>query len=104
MKINIKLLAIFLAIALVLIEAYLITSSVLDKNNENNQIQSFCTQKCGYEPSAQMWQFSGDSGIKGFTTKEGCFGYCSKVKMGFAYILESSVADFLGSVKNIFKR
>lgn len=95
MKINIKFIAIFLAIALVLIEAYLITSSILDKVNENNAIQSYCGIKCDYNPISFLWEFSGDNYIKGFTTRQECFNYCSQVKQGFAASLLNSFLDII---------
>lgn len=88
---------IFLAIALVLIEGYLIASYILDKINNNNEIQSYCGVKCDYNPSTLAWEFSGDSYTKGFTTREECFNYCSKVKQGFT-------ASLLNSVLKIFKK
>ena len=97
MKMNIKSIAIFLAIALVLIEAYLITSSILDKVNENNAIQSYCGIKCDYNPRSFLWEFSGENYTKGFTTEAECFNYCSKVKQGFT-------ASLLNSILNIIKK
>lgn len=95
MKINIKIIAIFLAIALVVIEVYLITSSLLDKVNQNNAIQSYCGIKCDYNPNSFLWEFSGDNFTKGFTTRQECFKYCSDVKQGFA-------ASLLNSILNLF--
>jgi len=97
MKINIKLLAIILAIALVLFEAYLIASYILDKTNKNNEVQSYCVIKCDYNQSSLLWEFSGDTFTKGFTTKEECFNYCSKVKQGFT-------ASLLNSILNLIKK
>ena len=95
MKINIKLLAILLAFALVLIEVYLITSSILDKVNENNAVQSYCGIKCEYNPASFLWEFSGENFTKGFTTREECFNYCSKVKQGFTASLLNSILDII---------
>jgi len=97
MEKKIKLLAFFLAFALVLIECYLIASSALDSINTNNELQSYCGQKCDYNPDSLMWEFSSDTITKGFTTRNECFGYCSKVKEGYA-------ASLLNSVLNIFKK
>jgi len=97
MKLNIKLIAIFLATALVLIEGYLITSSILDKINQDNKIQSYCGLKCEYNPDSFLWEFSGNSYTKGFTTRTECFNYCSKVKQGF-------VASLLNSILEIIER
>jgi len=97
MKINFKIISIFLAIALVLIEVYLIASSITDKTKENNQIQSFCSIKCEYNPSSLLWEFTGETYTKGFTTRQECFNYCAQVKQGFA-------ASFLNAFSNIFKK
>ena len=96
MKINIKLLAIFLAIALILIEGYLIASYMLDKANTKNEIQSYCGLKCSYNSGSLTWEFSGETFTKGFTTREECFNYCSKSRQGFT-------ASILNSILNIFK-
>jgi hypothetical protein len=106
MKTIIKLLAVILAVALVLIETYLIISSIIDKNNENNQIQSFCAIKCDYNPSSLLWEFSGDTATRGFTTRDECFSYCSKVKQGFAFnfIQKYNTASIINAVKKIFGR
>ena len=97
MKFNIKIIAIFLAVALVLIEGYLIASSVLDKINNDTQIQNFCSAKCDYNPDSFLWEFSNDTTTKGFTTRDECFKYCSQVKQGFA-------ASLLNSVFNLIKK
>lgn len=94
---KIKIIAIFLAIALVLIEGYLITSSILEKVNDDNQIQNFCQAKCNYNPASFLWEFSGETYTKGFTTRQECFYHCAKVKQGFA-------ASFLGAILNFFKK
>jgi len=94
-----KVLVISLAVVLVLIELYLIASSVIDKNKETNQIQSFCSARCKYDPSSFLWEFSGDTFTKGFTTRDECFNYCSKAKQGFVYnFLENATA----SINRIF--
>ncbi len=97
MKFKIKSLAISLVAALVLIEGYLIVSSILDNYNENNQTQNYCVQKCDYNPSSFLWEFTGDNFTKGFKTREECFNYCTKVKQGFVYYYNSATAS-LGSV------
>ncbi|MCX6722647.1 MAG: hypothetical protein NT094_01090 [Candidatus Staskawiczbacteria bacterium] len=97
MKINIKILAIILVIILILIEGYLITSYILDEANTNNELQNYCGAKCSYSPSSLMWEFSGETFTKGFTTKEECFNYCSKVKQGFA-------ASLLEAILNLTKK
>jgi hypothetical protein len=86
-----------LAAALVLIEVYLITSSILDKTNENNQIQVYCGEKCNYNPDSLLWEFTGENFTKGYTTRQECFNYCSKVKQGFA-------ASILDAIFGAFKR
>jgi hypothetical protein len=91
MKIKIKIVAIFLAIALVLIEGYLIASSILDKANENNAVQTYCSVKCEYNPATFLWEFTGDNYTKGFTTRNECFKHCSDVKLGFTASLLNSV-------------
>ena len=97
MKLNIKVISIFLVVALILIECYLIVSSAIDSNNQNNNIQDYCSIKCNYDPGSLMWEFSGDTYSKGFTTKEECFSYCSKVRQGFT-------ASLLNAFLNIIKK
>ena len=97
MKINLKTVGIFLAITLVIMEGYLIVSSVLEKVNNDNQLSDFCSAKCDYNPSSLLWEFSADTVSKGFTTREECFSYCSKVEQGFA-------ASVLNSILNIIKK
>lgn len=96
MKINIKILAIILVIILILIEVYLIATYILDKSATKNEIQNYCGVKCSYNPSSLNWEFSGDTFTKGFTTKEECFNYCSKIKQGFT-------ASFLNSILDLIK-
>jgi hypothetical protein len=91
-------------LALVVIEGYLITTSVLDKISQDKSVQSFCVQKCNFNQTSSFWEFSGENAIKGFTTKDECFNYCSKVKMGFAYILKDYASAFLGAISSIFKK
>ena len=101
MKINIKIIAIFLALALVLIETYLIASSIVESSNTNSQIQSYCSEKCDYNPGSFLWEFSSDTYTKGFTTREECFNFCSKAKQGFVYnFLQSSTA----SLESVFEK
>jgi len=93
-----------LIIGLILVAGYLTYSLVSASLAQQRDVNSFCAQKCSYNPSSLFWEFSGDNGTKGFTTKDECFSYCSKVKLGFAYVLESSAADFLGAVENVFRK
>ena len=103
---KIKYLAIFLAIALVVIEIYLITSSIIDKYNNENIIRSYCETKCVYNPASFLWEFSGENIMKGYTTREECFVYCGKVKQGFVFnfIENFNYASVLDSIKNIFSK
>ena len=92
-----RILVICLISALVLIEGYLIISSYAEKREEGNKIQIFCQAKCKYNPGSFLWEFSGDTYVKGFTTREECFNHCSKVKQGF-------VASILNGLVNLIKR
>jgi len=93
---KIKIILIFLVFSLVLIEVYLIASSVLDKVDLNNKIQSFCGEKCDYNPSSLLWEFSGETFTKGFTTRNECFNYCSRVKQGFTASIFSAILGIFG--------
>lgn len=85
MKTTIKIMSLIVAFMLVLIEAYLITSSIIEKNNEAKAIEFYCQERCDYNPANLLWEFSGESIEKGFTTKDECLNYCSRIKQGFVY-------------------
>jgi len=75
----------FLVLALVVGEGYLIISLALEGMNQEKAVQTFCNNRCSYNPNSSFWEFAGDYSTKGFTTQDECFNYCSKVKMGLAY-------------------
>jgi len=87
-----------LAVGLVCLGIYLVFDLVSSDIAQKQDVQNFCTQKCGYNPSSLYWEFAGDNGVKGFTTKTECFSYCSKTKMGFAYnLIVGSYASLMSS-------
>jgi hypothetical protein len=89
---------------LICVETYLIASSIIEKSKQEKDVHDFCIAKCNFNQSTSYWEFSGENGIKGFTTENECFNYCSKVKMGFAYALQDFAASVLDSIKNIFQK
>ena len=96
---NWKIATMFLLVtALILIEGYLITSSIIDKEKEKKETQEFCQRKCDYNKDSFAWEFSGETVTKGFTTKEECFNYCGKVRLGFV----ASIYDGFIYVFSIF--
>ena len=89
-----------MALSLVLIEVYLIASSIIEKNNEAKVLESYCKARCDYNPENLLWEFSGDGITKGFTTENECFNYCSLVKQGYVYtILKEYGTAALGQIK-----
>jgi hypothetical protein len=96
-----KLLIFIVVVGLVVFEAYLIASSIIDKSNQQKDIQDFCATQCKYNPNNFYYEFHGDNATKGFTTKDECLSYCAKARMGFVYLLTQNAAAFL---TNIFDR
>lgn len=92
-----------IAIILVCAAGYLIYDLASENLAQKKDVQSFCTIKCNYNPTSFYWEFSADNGKKGFTTEDECFNYCSKVRMGFAYVLKEYGTAFLSSFGGIFK-
>jgi hypothetical protein len=87
-----------LVIALILIAGYLAFSLISENIAQKQDVQNFCSQKCSYNPSSLFWEFSGDNGTKGFTTKNECFGYCSQARQGFVYrFISESYASLVAS-------
>lgn len=100
---KLKLLAFFLVIVLILIEGYLVSSSILEHYSEKKDVQTFCQIKCSYNQGSYLWEFVGETVSKGFTTKDECFNYCEKVRRGFIYAIVKDGSDFVGGLLNGFK-
>ena len=62
---------------------------------EKKEIETSCQLKCAYNSNSYFWEFSGESAIRGFTTKEECFNYCYKKEQGFAYFFTGFVPAYL---------
>jgi hypothetical protein len=93
-----KIIKFFLVIGLVCFAGYLIFDLVSGDIAQKEAVQNYCTEKCNYNSTSLFWEFSKDNGVKGFTTKDECFNYCSKVKMGFAYaFIQESYASLTSS-------
>lgn len=93
-----KIIVFFVVAALVLIEGYLIVTSVSDSIKEEKEIQSFCEAKCAYSENSYFWEFSGESATRGFTTKNECLNYCQRKTQGFAYYLGKYGTAFLSGI------
>jgi len=78
-----KILKYFLIIGFICLAGYLTFDLISENIAQKTDVQNFCLQKCNYNESSLFWEFSGDSGVKGFTTKDECFSYCSKAREGF---------------------
>ncbi len=85
----------FLVLGLICLAGYLIFDLVSENIAQKKDVQIFCTQKCNYNQSSLYWEFSRDNGTKGFTTKDECFSYCSRVKEGFTASLFSAVLNLI---------
>jgi len=95
-----KILIFLLVLGLIFAEGYLVVSIIMSEINTEKDVQVFCQQKCNYSQDSLFWEFSGEYSAKGFTTKEECFNYCSRVRQGFAYfITEYTPAYFIGLFK-----
>jgi hypothetical protein len=97
-------LILILVLGLIVVEGYLISTSILEKMNQDKDVQSFCGQKCSFSESTSYWEFSGENGTKGFTTQNECLSYCSDVRRGFISILQGYGSDFRGAISNIFQK
>jgi len=88
----------FIVIFLVCLAGYLIFDLVSGNIARKKDVLVYCTEKCSYNQSSLFWEFSRDTGVKGFTTKDECFNYCSKSKEGFVYrFVSESYASFISS-------
>ncbi len=90
-----KLIKYFLVLVLVVSEIYLIASLLGENITEKKEIETSCQLKCAYNSNSYFWEFSGESAIRGFTTKEECFNYCYKKEQGFAYFFTGFVPAYL---------
>jgi len=93
-----------LILFLILLQGYLITSIVLGKINQEEDVKNYCSQRCAYNPTSFYWEFSGDYSTKGFTTEDECYNYCKKVRTGFAYIMQNYGSTFVGALSDVFKK
>ena len=88
----------FIVIVLVCLAGYLIFDLVSGDAAQKKDVLGYCTEKCSYNQSSLYWEFSRDTGVKGFTTKDECFNYCSQSREGFVYRLVSeSYASLVSS-------
>jgi len=91
--------------ALVLIEAYLITSSILEKRSLNEEVKNYCEARCSYNSQNMLYEFSGEGVMKGFTTENECFTYCAQVRQGYVYnVLSTATASLSSKFLDFFEK
>ena len=83
--------------ALVVIEIYLISSSIIEKKSQDTEVKNYCEARCAYNAQNMLYEFSGEGIMKGFTTKNECYTYCAQVKQGYVYNILSTATASLGS-------
>jgi len=97
-----KILTFIVILLLVGLLIYLATSIVSDKINQEKDVQSYCSERCAYNPTSFFWEFTGDYNTKGFTTEDECYSYCRKVRTGFAYLLQNYTAGLSSAFSQFF--
>lgn len=93
-----KLIKYSLALALIIFEVYLVLSLVGGNIAEKKEIEKACQLKCAYNSNSYFWEFSGESAVRGFTTKDECFNYCYKKEQGFAAAVKRYGSAFFGAI------
>jgi len=98
MKSLLKYFLVIVFISLVAFEIYLVFSLVGENIEGKREIEKFCDAKCVYSSNSYLWEFAGEGAVRGFTTKEECFNYCSKKEMGFPAMIKRYGAAFLSLI------
>ena len=94
-----KIIIFILVVGLISFEGYLVVSLFLGKTNQDKDVHNFCVEKCNYNPNSLYWEFSGDiNGVKGFTTEDECFSYCTRARQGFAYFITNYAPAFISNL------
>ena len=98
MKSPLKYFLVIVFISLVVFEIYLLFSLVGENIEGKREIERICDAQCVYSSDSYLWEFVGEGAVRGFTTKDECFNYCSKKEMGFSATVKRYGAAFLSFI------